>query len=100
SAAVEALSGEEVGGVVESRVHLVTSSETLLRLGHHGSGALEGKQVRTNGFRKGNITHVTKSFSRITQTKTPLLRQADPHPAAAKEGLSGCRRFGQIWRFV
>src|SRR4029078_11605768 len=53
-AAIERLSGEEVGGIVERRVDLVTRRQTILRGREEIRSRLQRKQVLTNRRRKND----------------------------------------------
>src|SRR3954454_19495423 len=56
-AVVERLGREEVGGVVERRVHLLASRQTGLGGGEQVGGGLEGEQVLTNRGGENDTGH-------------------------------------------
>src|SRR4029079_15091785 len=56
-AVVERLCGEEVGGIVESRVDALAGRQTVLRGGEKIGGGLEREQVLANRRRENNTGH-------------------------------------------
>jgi hypothetical protein len=57
-AGVEALRGEEVDGVIERRIDLLTGGQSVLGLVDQIRSLLQLQQVRTNACRENDVRHL------------------------------------------